>query len=427
MKLLRAALILVSGTLLLGQIPAPAALQKFWNAKSPTEAGKAISEIMKSGISFDDALRALKTGRSYAAQKSGIIMGTNRTDDGVEHRYAINVPANYDPAKRYQVRFQLHGGVGGRTTNEPRGNGAIGSLAGAEQFYVLPYAWDRAPWWGDDQVMNMDAIVDSLKRTYNIDENRVVVAGVSDGATGAYYIGMRDTTPFASFLPLNGYIMVLANEEIEDNRIFPNNLRNKPMFVVNGGLDRLYPTRTVGKYVEHLQESGVDIAYHPQENGEHNTAWWPTVKDVFEKFVTDNPREPHPDTITWETADSIHNRAHWLVIDKLGAQPDDVKSLPDANIMDRVAMFLRQKPVGRVDLNRNGNTIDIRSRGVAAVTLLVSPDAFDLSKPVKIVANGRTVSEGMIQPSLETLLKWAARDNDRTMLYAAELKVKLSR
>ena len=49
----------------------------------------------------------------------------------------------------------------------------------------------------------------------------MVVAGVSDGGTGAYYVAMRDTTPYASFLPLNGYIMVLANGEIDDGRNFP--------------------------------------------------------------------------------------------------------------------------------------------------------------------------------------------------------------
>ena len=56
---------------------------------------------------------------------------------------------------------------------------------------------------------------------------------------------MRDTTPYASFLPLNGFIMVIANGSIDDGQIFPNNLRNKPMFVVNGGKDPLYPTSEV--------------------------------------------------------------------------------------------------------------------------------------------------------------------------------------
>jgi hypothetical protein len=31
-----------------------------------------------------------------------------------------------------------------------------------------------------------------------------------------------------------------------------------------------------------------------------------------------------------------------------------------------------------------------------------------------------------VRESLETLMKWAARDNDRTILYGAELKVTLT-
>src|SRR5215510_1705776 len=235
--------------LLHGQAPATSAVdtafQKFWDARSPGDASRLIDGVIKSGVSYDEALRRLKQGRSYAAQKSGVVMTTNRTQDKVEHYYAVNVPAGYDPARRYQVRFQPHGGVMGRTTNQPRNSGDIGALAGAEQFYVIPYSWSDAPWWTDDQVLNLNVIVDTLKRTYNIDENRVVVSGVSDGGTGAYYIAMRDTTPFASFLPLNGFIMVLSNEETANGQNYPTNLRNKPLFVVNVVRDRVYPTSAV--------------------------------------------------------------------------------------------------------------------------------------------------------------------------------------
>ena len=61
----------------------------------------------------------------------------NRTSDGTEHFFAVNVPDSYDPARRYQVRIQLHGGVGGRATNAPVGNGTVGTLTGAEQIYVV--------------------------------------------------------------------------------------------------------------------------------------------------------------------------------------------------------------------------------------------------------------------------------------------------
>ncbi len=413
-----------------------AAFQKLWDARSPAEAGRFVEAIVGTGVSYDEALRRLKQGRSYTAQKPGRVMLTNRTEDKVEHYYAVTVPAAYDPAKRYQVRFHLHGGVMGRSTNQPRNSGDIGTLAGAEQFYVIPYGWTKAPWWSEDQVLNMRAIVDSLKRTYNIDENRVVVSGVSDGATGAYYLAMRETTPYASFLPLNGFIMVLANVDtgIHDE-LYPNNLRNKPLFVVNGGRDRLYPISAVEPYVLHMKKTGVTIDYHPQPLGEHNTAWWPDVKESFETFAADHPRNPSPDRLTWETANLKHNRAHWLVIDKLGAQApsvNDARNLPDVNEFSpidvmAVPLFDRRKSSGRVDLVRSGNSVAATTRGVAAYTLLVSPDAFDLAQPIKVTSNGRVVFDARVQPSVATLVKWAAHDNDRTMLYAAEIPIKPAR
>lgn len=494
-----------------------AAFQAFWNADSAAAAAQRIDAIVAAHVSFDEAYRRLKQGRTYSAQATGVVR-LSHSVDGIDHHFAVNVPATYDPARKYQVRFQLHGGVTMRQTNMPPANaGAIGALEGAEQIYILPFAWDAAPWWSDDQIANLDAIVDLVKRRYNVDENRIVVSGVSDGATGAYYVSMRDTTRFASFLPLNGFIMVLANRDLQvDRPLYPNNLRNKPFFVVNGGRDPLYPTDRVTPYVDFMKKAGVSIDYQPQPNGRHNTAWWPEVKDQFEAFVREHPRNPLPDTVTWETAESAaHNRAHWLVIDALASAKGEAASLPDVNdfvgppapdfgvrgsgnhinlvlpgsnaekiglragdalvrlndqpvrvsvelaeafetlepgtpITLLVArnnaplelsgvyqpqivtplpkqMFDRSVPSGRVDLVRTGNTVRATTRGVSAFTLLLSPDQFDFSRPVTVIVNGKTVVEKKVERDLRTLLKWAARDNDRTMLFGAELHITLPR
>ena len=90
-----------------------------------------------------------------------------------------------------------------------------------------------------------------------------------------------------------------------------------------------------------------------------------------------------------------------------------------------VPIFAHVRPSGRVDLVRKGNTVRATSTGVAAFTLLLSPDMFDFTRPVTVVANGRTVFDGRVTPSVRTLLKWAAADNDRTMLFGAELPVTL--
>jgi len=494
---------------------ADAAFARFWAADSPADAASQIDAIIKTGVSFDEARRALRQGRTYSAQPTGIVRLKNTTNDRVEHHYALNVPETYSPTRAYQARFQLHGGVSGRHSNVPPANtGSIGALAGAEQIYIIPFAWDAAEWWTDDQLLNLREILDTVKRRYNVDENRVVMSGVSDGGTGTYYMAMRDTTPYAAFLPLNGYHVVLTNNDLQvDGPMYPNNLRDKPLFIVNGERDPLYPTRVVDPHIDNFKKGGVVVDYRPQAGAGHNTQWWPAVKDAYEAFVRDHPRHPLPDALTWETADALHNRAHWLVIDALGKAPGEAASLPDLNdvpseprlefgvrsIGSRInrvlpgsnaeriglkpgdalmhlndqtvhiqidveevfahtmpgekitllvarnnapvelegtyapkpvtdpphALFDRSTPSGRVDLVRTGNTIAATTRGVTAFTLLLSPDQFDFTRPVTVVANGRTAFAGRVQPDVRTLLKWAAADNDRTMLFGAELHITL--
>jgi hypothetical protein len=90
----------------------------------------------------------------------------------------------------------------------------------------------------------------------------------------------------------------------------------------------------------------------------------------------------------------------------------------------RAPIFRRTARAGRVDLVRRGNTIGASTRGVREFTILLSPDQFDFAQPVKVIVNGRVRHDARLDKDLATLLKWAARDNDRTMLFAAELKIK---
>jgi len=486
-----------------------AAFAKFWSAKNPGDAAKAADDIVRSGVSFEAAYERLRRGRTYDPHVPvGVVAG---------HRgafsYFLDIPATYDPSRTYQVRMQLHGGIAApKDNNERRGRNGIGRLAGAEQIYVLPASWNEAPWWSGAQIDNLRGILDTLKRTYNVDETRVVLSGVSDGGTGAYFVDMLDPTPYASFLPLNGYILVLQHV-VDHESLFPGNLRNKPLFVVNGGRDPLYPMASVEPTLEHLAKAGVRITYKPQPQAGHDTSWWPEVKDDFEAFVREHPRVSFPDALTWETADTRrYGRLHWLQIDTLGAAATDARDFADLNeyarapaadlglrlapglkvdrvikgtmasrlglerndIIQRVGdvtlradgdlvaalqpyqrgtpirmtvnrhdqpvelsgtfdpemvqppvepMFRRTGKSGRVDLVRSGNTVDVKTRGVTHFTLLLSPDQFDFAKPVRVVVNGTTAFDGTVERSVSTLVKWAARDNDRTMLFGAELPI----
>ena len=80
---------------------------------------------------------------------------------------------------------------------------------------------------------------------------------------------------------------------------------------------------------------------------------------------------------------------------------------------------------GRVQLLRDGNEIAVVTRGVRRYKLLLSPEQFDFTTPFRVVTNDVESFAGVVEPSSQTLLRWAARDRDRTMLFGAELDIEV--
>ncbi len=74
---------------------------------------------------------------------------------------------------------------------------------------------------------------------------------------------------------------------------------------------------------------------------------------------------------------------------------------------------------------RDENTVTARTQGVRRYTLLLSPDDFDFSQPVTVTTNGIVSFQGSVIPTVDVLLRWAATDQDRTMLFGAELEIEV--
>ena len=400
------------------------AFRAFWSASNPKDAGERADAIVKTGISFEDALMHLRQGREYEADAPrGRQFGRHRTANGIEHYYAFVVPQTYDPVRPHQMRVQLHGGIG-RPRPAPINRIRVDSLAGAvDEISVFPVGWAESMWWSAVQVDNLHRILDRLKRTYNIDENRVYLTGASDGGTGAFFMAFRDTTPWASFLPLIGDMMVLSTPSVRaDGEMFPGNAINKPFFIVNGGRDRLYPAHVTQIYANHLQTLGGTVVFRVYPESDHSTAWWPEERATFEEFVHDHPREPLPDRISWQTERTDrYNRAHWLVIDRLGSVAGE-SHLPDSNVLRRG----RELDFGlRINsgVDRGRRAFEVVPGSNAAVIGLRTGDRFvevngtpvqtgrdiaegmqtwDLGKPVRFVVERdgkRAVLEGIFQPA----------------------------
>jgi predicted esterase len=369
---------------------------------------------------FDADWQRLKHGREYRPAKTGTITYRFAVVEGSSFETTIDIPETYDPARRWPVRVQLHGGVSRPLEGRPpRRYGLVSSVP---EIQAHPSGWTDAQWWQSNQVENILKVLDRLKREYNVDESRVYLTGFSDGGTGAFFFGMRVPTPFCAIMPLHGSLAVLAHPATRaDGQMYPGNLVNRPIFATNGGRDPLYPAAAMIPMMEMLERAGAELVYIALPAAGHDLTWWPSERERFEYFVAQHPRSAHPARLSWETERTDrYNRVDWLVITELGSTPSDQR-LDDLH----AGVFPRPRPSGRVDVSRTGNSFEARTRGVRRFTLLLSPDVVDFSKPVTVLVNGKTAFQGFVNKDRRTLLKWAERDNDRGVLYGAEVGVEV--
>jgi len=416
----------VALTTAVDQRPAEPLLDKFFAAESPADAEAMAAQFET--FDFDALYKLLREGRAYLDEKRGEYSLRWKSKSGPYFNNIVDVPADYDPAKKWPLRVQLHGGVGRPSPNTPLGRQPAATagrtpnrIEGEKQIYLHPSGWMAAQWWDEEQVDNILRAVDALKRKYNIDETQIYVTGISDGGTGVYYLALKEPNLWSSYLPLNGSLAVIRNPlNGADGEMHGNNLINANLFVVNGENDPLYPVAQVEPHMAWLKRMGVNLVFRPQAGAVHNTAWWPTERAPFEEFVHKYPRVAHPEALSWETERvDRFNRNRWLIINELRADASRATELTD------LGFFQHTKRSGRVDIRRKGNTFDAIVRDVAALTLLLSPDAIDFSKPVVVTINGTQVFGGNVKKDPATLVRWAARDNDRTVLYGAALTIKV--
>ncbi len=379
---------------------------------------------------FDATAARLKKGREHREARIGRVT-LQTIDRGLTLDNVLEVPVDYTPARAWPLRISLHGGVGRQAPGpkDPPARALTNRIPSAGELVLHPRAWAGSEWWTNAQVENIGRLVDRVKNDYNVDESRIYVTGISDGGTGVYFLAMRAATLWAACLPLNGQPLVLANPDSgADGQFFAGNLVNCPLRVVNGGKDPLYPAAGVAPLVAMFRKGGVPVDFQVYPDAGHDTSWWLEERPRFESFLAAHRRVAHPERISWETERTDrYNRFRWLVIDRLGQRASD-RALADVNRVETSTgreqiLFARPRLSGRVDVVRRGNTFEAETRGVAAFTLLLSPDVVDFSRPVSVVVNGRPVLTANVEKNVRTLLAWAARDNDRTMLYGAELKV----
>lgn len=378
----------------------------FWTAADADERRAHAATLQD--WSVDRLYSALFRGPRFPAESpTGTVTEERVGADGLRYPYVLLIPEDYDPTRAWPVEIYLHGGVGRPAwePGEPLWRRGYDQLRHPERIVIVPGAWNEAFWWFPNQAENVPAILRHVKSRYHVDDDRVYLSGVSDGGTGTYFFAFMQPTEWAAFLPFIGHPGVLRNPAGRASYALSfENLVGKPLYIVNGENDPLYPAASMAPYVELLERVQVEHVFRVIPGGGHNTAWLPEETPAIEAFKASHPRDPLPDALQWVTDRTDRfNRNHWIRIDRLAEAG---------------------RP-GRLIVRRTANRFEVTAYSITDFTLLLSPAEVDFSRPVQVVVNGTSVLDGPVAQSTETLLHWAATDLDRSLLFTAELNLQV--
>ena len=394
------------------------AFSVFWSASDAEASARAADDILTHDPGFDETRRRLERGRGYdASVPSGRLRRRHATSDGLTHNYTLFVPERYDPEHRYPVRVQLHGGID--TTFRNRAARIDEERIEPGYIHVFPSGWREAQWWHANQLENLVGILDRLKRTYNVDENRVHLSGISDGGSGVYFIAAKETTLWAAFCRSSVTLRWPPIQRwVRTATCSLGTSSTSPSWRSTAAPIGCIPHRESSHTSTGCGRLASRSSFGPTPNTGTTCGGGPASAMASRRSSARTPAIPSPTGSRGKTDRSDrYQRAHWLVIERLGAAPSD----PPREMIEQ--MFRRTRPSGRVDLARTGNRIDVATWGVRRYTLLLSPDEIDFGRPVTVVTNGTTSFEGRVERDVATLLRWAARDNDRTALFGGEITI----
>lgn len=165
--------------------------------------------------------------------------------EGVERIYHIYFPKNFNKKKSAPMVLALHGGGGMGSKFEEQVSGGTLTAAAEERGVVLVFPEGIKKRWnaGRPEVFNgkkmyddfgfISNLIDKMIRTYNIDEKRVYVTGISNGGFMSVRLALDLSQKIAAVAPVTAQISKANKDKHPD---FPISI-----MIINGTADRLVP------------------------------------------------------------------------------------------------------------------------------------------------------------------------------------------
>ncbi len=185
-----------------------------WALRYDSEFTPADIALLEKAIrrAYERHVAVVKETRPWSERRGKIALGYVSKVDGSVQPYGLIVPKQYDPKKPIRLDVVLHGSTRPVGMSELRfmarfdeGDGENPSPPDLPfiELHPLGRVENCYRWAGETDVF--EAIADVCRR-FSIDKNRIVLRGMSMGASGTWHLGLKHPDRFAALGPYCGYV-----------------------------------------------------------------------------------------------------------------------------------------------------------------------------------------------------------------------------
>lgn len=386
---------------------------RYLDSTDPEEAASVLQSMLSDPmITIDRAVRIIQTERVYSPQPTGILPDERIDMQGRAYRLALSVPLTYQPTKEYGLVVCLHGaGFTGEAYLE-----RWQARLGGEYVLACPTV-PMGAWFTRGAEELVLATIRSVQRRYHIDPDRIFLTGMSNGGIGAWIIGMHQAPLFAGLAPMaSGLDSVLMP--------FLANLRSTPIYIIHGVKDEVMPVELSRAITQELTRLGYSFVYrehdraHPMAGGHYFPK--EELSDLV-NWLNSQRRNPLPRTVTVVREASHLQPFGWVRIDAtdpIAAFSEDLVSKRDD--------LIKRREYARLDASIVApNRIEVQTARVQRYSLFLNEQLIDSSKPLVVLTNGQVSFEGLVTPSIKTLLRQARLRQDSQQLFPIRLAVQV--